>query len=207
VDFEVVVSGFDEASVGLRRPEAQARSLARAKALVAAVGHPDAVVLGADTVVAYRGEQLGKPADAREARAMLERLRDRTHRVITGVALVVPSRRSSGAGGAVRVTDLVSRVLMRRYSDAEVEAAIEAGVPFDKAGGYGIQDPVLRPVEACDGCYCNVMGLPLWTVASLLGGAGIAVNAEAMPARCAVCPERPKSATAPESADSGILGS
>src|SRR5690606_22830917 len=110
----------------------------------------------------------------------------RVHRVVTGVALAVPGLSKPYA---VHVT---SSVRMRAYTDAEIEDTIARGVPFDKAGGYGIQDPVLRPVEACDGCFCSVMGLPLWTVAQLLQQhTAIPVDLAGMPQRCAACPARP----------------
>ena len=79
---------------------------------------------------------------------------------------------------------------MRAYTDADVEASIAAGTPFDKAGGYGVQDPHLRPVERWEGCYCNVMGLPLWTAADLLDRAGIACNTGQLPGQCATCDHR-----------------
>jgi predicted house-cleaning NTP pyrophosphatase (Maf/HAM1 superfamily) len=78
---------------------------------------------------------------------------------------------------------------MRAYSDADIEDTIARGVPFDKAGGYGIQDPALRPVEACEGCFCNVMGLPLWSTAALLRQAGVPVQTDALPERCTTCPD------------------
>jgi nucleoside triphosphate pyrophosphatase len=182
LEFEVVVSGFVEPSVMTGRPAAVARRLAAAKALDVAAGHRDAAVLAADTVVSLRGNLLGKPAGACEARAMLRELRERVHRVTTGLALITPAR------ARPRVAHTVSKVRMRPYTDAEIEAAIEAGVPFDKAGGYGIQDPVLHPVEQCEGCYCNVMGLPLWTVVELLDEAGIGTDATGLPERCRICP-------------------
>lgn len=182
VDFEVVVSGVDELSLVHARPDVLARRLASAKVAEVATAEPDAVVLGADTIVVHRGEMLGKPADAEEARAMLRRLRGRVHRVITGVAVATPAQPKP------RAVHVVSRVRMRAYEDAEIEDTIARGVPFDKAGGYGIQDPALRPVEACEGCFCSVMGLPLWTTAGLLGAAGLDVRPQGLPERCAGCP-------------------
>jgi MAF protein len=196
LDFEVVASGFDESSISMTRPETQAKRLAAAKALEVAATHRESNVLGADTVVVYRGEMLGKPPDADAARAMLRKLGGRVHRVITGVALVLPGTRRP------RVEHLVSSVRMRAYTDADIEDSIARGVPFDKAGGYGIQDPVLRPVEACDGCFCNVMGLPLWTAAAFLRGAGLEPWTAGLPQRCLECPERPVETAR----DSVILG-
>ena len=182
--FEVLPAGVDESLTDGARPEAQARRLARDKALAVAGLRPEATVLAADTIVVYRGEMLGKPEDATEARAMLRRLRGRVHRVVTGVAVTTPGL------ARPRVTHVVSRVRMRAYADADIEDTIARGVPFDKAGGYGIQDPVLDPVQACEGCFCSVMGLPLWTAARLLQDAGLELETAQLPERCLTCPDR-----------------
>ena len=182
--FDVIAADVEETFVSGARPEAQARRLAQAKAAEVARARPDAVVLAADTIVVHRGDLLAKPADAEEARAMLRRLRGRTHRVVTGVAVVLPGRKRPV------VLHVVSRVRMRAYTDGDIEDTIARGVPFDKAGGYGIQDPALRPVEACEGCFCNVMGLPLWPIAEALGRAGIPVSVDGLPERCVACPLR-----------------
>jgi MAF protein len=183
VRFDVVAADVDETFIDGMRAAGQARRLARAKALAVARDRPDAVVLAADTIVVDRGERLAKPDDADEARVMLTKLRGRVHRVITGVALVEPGRK------APRILHGLSKVRMRAYSDADIEDTIARGVPFDKAGGYGIQDPVLRPVEACEGCFCNVMGLPLWSTAQALRAVGCDVATEALPERCRTCPD------------------
>jgi septum formation protein len=125
---------------------------------VAARLDDDEVGLGADTAVVHQGRVLGKPADAQEARAMLLELRDRAHEVATGVALLRPD---GLAWGAV----VTSRVWMRAYAEAEIDAYVARGGPFDKAGGYAIQDRGFRPVARFDGCYLNVVGLPLCAVA------------------------------------------
>jgi MAF protein len=185
-DFEVVPSSVDEAAFTRTRPERLARALAAAKARDVAAMHPDATVLAADTVVVQRGVLLAKPADAEEARRMLERLRARPHRVITGVCVVAPGMRTS-------VTHETTRVVLRDYAAAEVEASIARGDPFDKAGGYAIQDPVLRPVAAYEGCYCNVVGLSLWRALRLLREAGVGPTREArMPVACEGCATKPQ---------------
>ncbi len=115
-------------------------------------------VLAADTAVVANGRILGKPRDPDEARRMLQTLRGRGHWVFTGIAL-----RSQEA----LVTDVVpTLVFMRAYRDAEIEASIQRGTPFDKAGGYAIQDPHLKPVARLgpEPCYANVVGLPLCRV-------------------------------------------
>lgn len=142
------------------------------------------VVLGADTIVVLDGVPLGKPEDAAEAHGMLRALRGRAHEVVTGVAAVV--------GDGTYLTDHVAtRVHMRRYTDAEIEPYIAGGDPFDKAGAYAIQHPDFRPVARIEGCYCNVMGLPLWTVRRLLARASPSLAIcppSAAFERCRVCP-------------------
>ncbi len=184
--FEVLAPQIDEDAAGEGgRPASTARRLSAAKARAVAAPRPDALVLAADTVVAYRGVLFGKPEDPDEARAMLSLLRGRTHRVLTTVAVLPPGRRRA------LLAHVFTRVTMRRYGDNEIAASIARGDPFDKAGAYAIQDPLLRPVESYKGCYCNVVGLPLWTAARLLARAGLGmahVRADGLLPQCAQCP-------------------
>ncbi len=118
---------------------------------------------------------------------MLEILGGRTHRVITAVAVLSPGRRRP------LIDHAVTSVTMRRISSDEIAASIARGDPFDKAGAYAIQDELLAPVAAYDGCYCNVMGLPLWMSARLLAGAGLditRIDAVDLLPQCADCPVR-----------------
>lgn len=182
--FEVVEPPVEEGNV-TGRPQRIARRLAGDKARAVAGERGGATVLAADTVVAHRGTLLGKPRDAAEAEAALKRLRGRVHRVVTAVAVLPPGRHRPLMDHAV------TRVTMRRYSDAEIDASIARGDPFDKAGAYAIQDERLAPVARYDGCYCNVVGLPLWLVVHLLGRAGVDithVNAADLLPQCGECP-------------------
>jgi MAF protein len=151
-------------------------------------------VLGADTTVVLDGQSLGKPADATEARSMLRALRGRTHQVYTGVAVVDgQGPRGEPVGRPERVEHVVTRVEMRTYSDGEIERYIAGGSPFDKAGGYAIQDRDFAPVERLeelDGCECSVIGLPLWTARRLLRQAAAIETATPPFERCAGCPDR-----------------
>src|SRR5262249_32125382 len=123
---------------------------------------------------------LAKPLDAEEARGMLERLRGRDHQVLTGV--VLRSARMSWAGV------VETRVAMREYTSTEVEAYVARGEPFDKAGGYAVQDQLFRPVERLDGCYLNVVGLPLCAVVAGLKALGVADDVvSAGPPPCTYC--------------------
>lgn len=136
------------------------------------------VVLASDTTVADGTLLLGKPADAPEATAMLQRLRDRTHQVYTALALFSPS---SGR----LLTDLcVSQVPMRSYTDAEIAAYVASGDPLDKAGAYAIQHPGFNPVRDFGGCFASVMGLPLCHLARSVRKMGLPFPIEAVPRAC-----------------------
>lgn len=145
------------------QPEANANTL-----ILAA----DTIVLAADTIGIVEGASnmyrlLSKPADADEARAMLSLLRQQPHRVYTAFRLLRLMRDQRATGGiqSEHYDDLVeTEVTMRPYSDAEIEAYIASGDPFDKAGGYAIQNAAFHPVARIDGCYHNVVGLPLCAV-------------------------------------------
>jgi septum formation protein len=177
----VAPADIDEAAVaGDRSPEDGALAVAVAKA--DATARADALVLAADTIVVLDDAVLGKPTSPAHARQMLAMLGGRVHRVLTGVCLLTPDDR--------RTALIESEVRMRRYAPAEIETYVAAGGGLDKAGAYGIQDEPFRPVEAIAGCWCNVMGLPLWTVWTMLIEVGVAVPQppDCAYARCAACP-------------------
>jgi septum formation protein len=121
---------------------------------------PQVVVLGADTTVTLDGHILAKPEDAADAVRMLRMLSGRTHRVITGVAIAT----AKGVEVAAEVTGVHFRVL----SDEEIAAYVATGEPMDKAGAYGIQGLAAKWIPRVEGCYFNVVGLPLALVATML---------------------------------------
>lgn len=166
VPFIVEPAAVDEEALtlahGAAAPSALAMALARAKALEVAARHPGARVLGADTLVVLDDTLLAKPADEAEARAMLARLSGRSHEVITGVALVYPGGRCAAGCESTVVT-------FAPWPAAAVAAYVASADPYDKAGGYGIQGPAGAYVTRIDGCFFNVVGLPLARVRSLLG--------------------------------------
>lgn len=154
--FEVDASDVEENVPSDLAPERVVESLALLKARAVAERHPDALTMGADTIVVLDGTILGKPADEQDAADMLHRLSDATHTVYTGIALVhPPSERSVCAFEGTRVT-------FAPMDADEVAAYVASGSPMDKAGGYGIQDDrgalFVRRIE---GDYYNVVGLPL----------------------------------------------
>ena len=147
-----------------------ATRLALRKARAVAAGLAEGLVLGADTLVVIDGDALGKPADPDEARRMLRRLRGRAHEVITGVALV------DARTGRTRTAAELSRVLMTAYPDALIEAYVASGGPFDKAGGYALQELGGALVARVEGSYTNVVGLPLAVTRRLLSEGGVLVS-------------------------------
>jgi len=126
----------------------------------AAIDLESLAVLGADTTVTLDGHILGKPEDAADAARMLRSLSGRSHLVITGVALVTRS--------AVEVAAEVTAVQFLTLSDEEIAAYVATGEPMDKAGAYGIQGLAAKWIPRVEGCYFNVMGLPLALVAAML---------------------------------------
>jgi len=169
-DFTVVPSEVDETIEALPPAEAT-RHLALRKARAVASRAGRGLVLGADTMVVVDGEPLGKPADARGARAMLRRLRGRWHEVVTGVAVV------DAASGREATTVVTSRVRMAAYPDSEIETYVASGAPFDKAGGYSIRDCGGALVDGLVGSYSNVVGLPLEATRRLLSDFGAPLTA------------------------------
>jgi septum formation protein len=126
---------------------------------------PPQVVLGADTTVTLDNQILGKPEDPADAARILRLLSGRTHRVITGVALVT--------AGSTQVAAEVTTVKFLTLSDEEIAAYIATGEPMDKAGAYAIQGRAARWIPRIEGDYFNVVGLPIALVSTLLEASGI----------------------------------
>lgn len=141
--------------------------LAQEKAKKGALfGEEGDLVIAADTAVVDHGNGaeiiLGKPQDAKEAVSMLRQLRGRTHIVYSGIAVL-------RIGDNILAADVCcTEVPMRQYSDEEIDKYVASGDPFDKAGAYAIQHPDFKPVDRLQGCYANVMGLPLCHLTRLL---------------------------------------
>lgn len=169
IEFVIDAADIDEDDrpAGLL-PGELAEYLAFRKAQTVAARHPDAVVLGADTVVAFGDSAMSKPTDPHDARRMLRLLAGTTHIVITGVALV---RKSAGI---VRRGRVLSAVQMRPLTQGEIEDYVLSEQWRGKAGGYGIQDP--DPfVTRVGGCNTNIVGLPMTHVRRMLSDMGIAI--------------------------------
>lgn len=161
----VAPTEIDETPRKAELPRALAARLARAKAEAAAVAHPGALVLAADTVVGVGRRVLGKPADEAEARRFLELLSGRRHRVMTGVCLLRPDGRRSE-----RL--VISILAFQRLTAAQVTDFLASGEWRGVAGGYQIQKRAEAFVRFLSGSHSNVVGLPLFETAQLLRGAG-----------------------------------
>ncbi len=156
---------IDETALAGETPRRTAERLAKAKADVVALRRPDAFVLAADTVVAVGRRVLGKPAAEAEARAMLELLSGRNHRVYTGVAVIAP-----GGRRANRVAE--ARVTFKRLSASDTALLLASGEWRGVAGGYRIQGRAAAAVTQLVGSHSAVVGLPLYETMTLLGGLG-----------------------------------
>lgn len=182
-DFDLVVSDVPEDPV-IGDPAAGAVALARNKARAVADRYPGATVIGADTVVHDGARDVGKPANPGEAREMLRALQGRPHRVATGIAVLRNTDEWTASS--------VARVTLAAMSTHTIEAYVASGRPLDKAGAYAIQDDDVPTVASFAGCYCSVMGLPLWTLRELLVEAGLDPREPSQfLARCVSCPDRP----------------
>ena len=182
--FEVRVPPYEEpaAPCPAVSPAQQAEALSYFKARSVAATLEQGLVLGADTVVAYRGRVFGKPADAADARRILQTLAGTTHEVITGIALV------DAATGRRRIGHDVTRVTMKAMTPAELQAYLASGRWQGKAGAYGIQDHDDAFIERIAGSFSNVVGLPMELLARMLDEFGrTSVDA---PDRAGTAPDR-----------------
>ena len=173
--FIVINCEVDETIVSGEKPAEFVERLAKEKAVMAGdeVGNGslnDLIVIAADTIVVDDTEILGKPIDKDHARRILDQLKGKTHYVLSGVALYDPV--SKEITSRVISTDVV----MRDYSEDEIEAYLDSGDPFDKAGAYGIQNQSFNPVPHLTDCYANVMGLPLCDLYVLLKNMDVDAN-------------------------------
>jgi MAF protein len=169
LEYKSLPAAVDEAVLAGESPVGYVVRLATAKSLaVSRLVSPQDVVIGADTAVVDGSDVLGKPVDAAQAEAMLERLRGRAHLVYTGLSVL------SGDGKKMLSDWCVTQVIMRDYSPSEIRAYIMSGDPLDKAGAYAIQHASFDPVERITGCYANVVGLPLCHLADLFREIGLA---------------------------------
>ena len=166
IPFEVAIPHVQEHAASGGDVKEIALQAARMKAEAVAKTEEEKVVVAADTVVVLGRKVLGKPPDAVAAWAMLDALRGEEHQVVSGLAILDP------ISHVVTLQAVETQVWMRDYRDEDMASYIARGEPFDKAGGYAIQDQEFHPVDRIEGCYTNVMGLPLCHLYLQLEGMG-----------------------------------
>jgi septum formation protein len=152
--FDIIVADVDETNPAGMDGALVPEFLAQKKATVIADQHPDKTIIAADTVVLLDGEILGKPKDAADAKAMLQKLSGKIHRVVTGVCIQ--------QGADQKSFSVTTEVHFRPLSEAQIDYYISTYKPFDKAGSYAIQEWIgMIGIEKINGDYYNVMGLPI----------------------------------------------
>jgi septum formation protein len=162
LDFEIKAGSVDEPPLpGLSPPELVER-LAESKAAAVVRDLNDGIVIAADTVVVWQGQILGKPRNGEEAFDMLSKLQGSVHEVFTGVALI------DVRSGKVLVEHEKTRVFFRVVERAEISRYVASGEPLDKAGAYGVQGLAAIFIKRLEGCYYNVVGLPLARLSQML---------------------------------------
>ena len=184
-DPRVIPADIDECLPFDMPPETAVMYLSLSKALhvarkLGAAQEKPGLIIAADTVVVYEGEIMGKPSDEEEAFAVLSRLRGRTHQVITGVCILDSAADPDGAGAETavgrgetagagkRCLYEVTDVTFGTYSDEELRAYVRTPEPYDKAGGYAIQETFGQYIDHIDGDIDNVIGFPMYRVEPLL---------------------------------------
>jgi len=167
--FEVIPSSVEEEHQDGLSPLEVARTLAGEKAADVASRFTSGIVIGADTIVVLDGEILGKPKDPEDAFQMLRRLSGRSHEVITALVLI------EAESGKMMTGQETTRVFFKEMTDREISAYISTGEPMDKAGAYGIQGKGMLLVRRIQGCYTNVVGLPMMKLTEMLSEMGVRI--------------------------------
>lgn len=160
IDFEVQVSDCDE-NIDENRPDELVMKLSELKARDVASKNPDAIIIGSDTVVAHKGQIMGKPADRAEAISMIKSFAGDIHQVYTGVTIIIPNEKTY-------TFNVCTDVHVLQMTDEEIERYVDTGEPMDKAGAYAIQGLFAPFISKIDGDYYNVVGLPISSVYAIL---------------------------------------
>ncbi len=170
IPFRIQVASVDETVEGDMPPGQLVETLSLRKARAVSGGLESGLVIGSDTVVTMGDKILGKPVNKEDALEMLESLRGRRHQVFTGLAVI------DSVTGKYATVHECTEVYFRDASRQELEAYISTGEPFDKAGAYGIQGMGAVFVSRIEGCYFNVMGLPVAKLVQVLQQFGVTVT-------------------------------
>ena len=181
IDFQVMDSDVVEEPLPGESARDIVARLSLAKAQAVASRQKTGWVIGGDSMVVLNGRPMGKPADTAEARKMLQELRGTRHQVMTGVTII-------DAATERRLTDCVtSEITLREFTDEEIDASVASGTPLDKAGAYAVQDETMHPALSWEGCYTNIVGLPVCRVLEMLQELGCELPATATTAYSDAC--------------------
>ncbi|MGE5405566.1 MAG: Maf family protein [Candidatus Saccharibacteria bacterium] len=167
LNFDIIPPPAEEITQNWNTPQDYAEQLSQYKARQIAEKVTDAVVLAADTIVVKNHEIMGKPQNPQEAQDMLQALSGAPHTVVTGICIIDVS------SGCELLDSESTTVYFKKLSDEKISRYIETGEPFDKAGAYGIQGHGALLVEKVEGCFYNVVGLPMAKLESMLETLGI----------------------------------
>lgn len=163
LDFEIIPSNFEENMEGEKFSPKLIETLAYQKALeVSQRNDEQALIIAADTVVILGKDLLGKPKNEQEAKIMLQKLSNKTHKVVTAIAIIDKYENKT------LINHAESKVTFKKLSDREIQDYIKTGEPMDKAGAYGIQAYGSIFVTKVEGCYNNIVGLPLNLLSEML---------------------------------------
>ena len=162
LDFTITPADLSEDQIPGESPQEMVQRLSLEKAQAVAANMGSGLVIGADSTVVFEGRAVGKPVDDEEARRMLRELSGTTHHVSTGLTVV------DAASGRALSDSMTSQITLRDLTDQEIERSIASGVPRDKAGAYAVQDTELRPAIDWQGCYNNIVGLPVCRLLEML---------------------------------------
>ncbi|RJQ30551.1 MAG: septum formation inhibitor Maf [Peptococcaceae bacterium] len=162
LSFRVLTSSVDETTPPDLPPSTVVELLAERKARAVAENLGSGLVIGADTIVVWQGQILGKPVDSSQAATMLRCLQGSMHEVFTGLAVV------NALSGKTVVIHERTKVTFRRIEDKEILSYVATGEPMDKAGAYAVQGIGAIFIQRIEGCYTNVVGLPLARLAEIL---------------------------------------
>ncbi len=162
LEFTVTPADMLEEPIPGESPVDMVRRLSLEKAQAVAANMESGLVVGADSTVVFEGQAVGKPVDDDDARRMLRQLSGTTHHVSTGITVI------DAASGKTLSDAMTSQITLRELSEQEIEASIASGVPRDKAGAYAVQDTELRPASDWEGCYNNIVGLPVCRLVEML---------------------------------------
>lgn len=167
LDFVVRVSDVEETLEDHLSPAQQVEILAERKAAAVAAESQEGLVIGADTLVVYAGQVMGKPTSRGDAVKMIETLQGKSHEVFTGLAII------DAATGQSVVTHQATAVRFRHMTMEQIERYVDTGEPMDKAGGYAVQGKAAIFIDSIRGCYFNVVGLPVSRLADALRVFGV----------------------------------